>query len=91
MKIILSFIIFSLIIWSCSIKKQFTPQKTQAVIIENSAIEAKIKDLLVKMTLKEKVGQMLNIGLSAVLKGDYWNKKEQAVFDSVKFKKLVID
>lgn len=54
-------------------------------------IELKIQDLLSKMTLKEKAGQMLNIGLPSVLTGDYWDDRDHAVFDAEKFKKYIIE
>ena len=43
------------------------------------------------MTLKEKAGQMINIGLPSVLTGDYWDTRKRAVFDKEKFKKFIID
>lgn len=54
-------------------------------------IELKIQDLLSKMTLKEKAGQMLNIGLPSVLTGDYWDDRDSAVFDAKRFKKYIIE
>jgi len=54
-------------------------------------VEKKIEDLLAKMTLKEKAGQMLNIGLPTVLKGDYWDERDTTVFSAKKFKKYIIN
>ncbi|MGV6846142.1 MAG: glycoside hydrolase family 3 N-terminal domain-containing protein [Lutibacter sp.] len=55
--------------------------------------EEKIQEILKKMTLQEKAGQMLNIGLPLILKGDYWAQRDSAhtFFDAKKFKKYVID
>ena len=57
----------------------------------NQEIESKIQEVLNKMTLKEKAGQMLNIGLPSLLKGDYWDARERAEFDEQKFQKFIID
>ena len=59
--------------------------------LQTEETEAKIQDLLVKMTLKEKAGQMLNIGLPSVLEGEYWEKRNSVNFDTKKFKKFIID
>ncbi|MDD5149861.1 MAG: glycoside hydrolase family 3 N-terminal domain-containing protein [Flavobacterium sp.] len=58
---------------------------------QQKSIDQKVDSLLSLMTLKEKAGQMLNIGLPAVLTGDYWEKRETATFDQEKFKKLIVD
>ena len=58
---------------------------------ESSSIDVKVDSILALMTLKEKAGQMLNIGLPALLQGGYWDSKERAVFDQEKFKKLLIE
>ncbi|WP_372746080.1 glycoside hydrolase family 3 N-terminal domain-containing protein [Lutibacter sp.] len=75
------------IVFGCSISKEMKTDKTQ--ISDN--IELKISDLLAKMTLKEKAGQMLNIGLPTVLKGEYWAEKNSVDFDAEKVKKYIID
>jgi len=54
-------------------------------------IELKIQDLLSEMTLKEKAGQMLNIGLPTILTGEYWDERDSAVFDAEKFRKYIIE
>lgn len=43
------------------------------------------------MTLKEKAGQMLNIGLPAVLAGEYWGTRDKTIYDPAKFKSLIVD
>ncbi len=58
---------------------------------ESSLIDVKVDSILALMTLKEKAGQILNIGLPALLQGGYWDSKERAVFDQEKFKKLLIE
>lgn len=45
-------------------------------------IEKKVDQLLSKMTLEEKVGQMLNLGLPTILKGSYWDARDTAVLDT---------
>lgn len=59
--------------------------------LESAATEDRITDLLTQMTLKEKAGQMLNIGLPAILEGGYWDARDNAVFDSLRFKELITD
>lgn len=54
-----------------------------------SAEEGKINGILSQMTLEEKAGQMLNLGLPSVLTGDYWDERTQVMFDSVRFKKYI--
>lgn len=59
-------------------------------ISQTSSIDVKVDSILALMTLKEKAGQMLNIGLPAVLKGEYWDSRDSAVYDAEKFKELII-
>lgn len=89
MKNIIQILLVSIILWSCNSKEtaNYTSNKNH----DNQQIELKIQDLLAKMTLKEKAGQMLNIGLPAVLTGDYWDARDSAVFDAERFKKLIVD
>ena len=85
-KIFLSILlIVSLIIVGCKSQNKLT-NTTQT-----SSIEKKVDSILALMTLKEKAGQMLNIGLPAVLKGDYWDARDSAVYNAEKFKKLIIE
>ena len=55
--------------------------------LQTEETEAKIQELVAKMTLKEKAGQMLNIGLPLILKGEYWDVRDSVNFDAKKFKK----
>ncbi|OIQ30506.1 MAG: hypothetical protein BM564_02755 [Bacteroidetes bacterium MedPE-SWsnd-G2] len=72
-------------IWSCSNSSKNESQKS------TSEIDLKVEALIEKMTLKEKVGQMLNIGLPLILEGDYWSGRDSAVFHEAKFKSLITD
>ena len=78
-------LIISLIIVGCK------SQNKLANTTQTSSIDQKIDSILALMTLKEKAGQMLNIGLPAVLTGDYWDSRESTVYNSEKFKQLIID
>lgn len=91
MKRIIQLTLAVFLIWSCSTNEPFNPKTEKISSLETVETENKIKELLSQMTLKEKVGQMLNIGLPAVLKGEYWDSRDRVVFDSLKFKKLIID
>lgn len=81
----------SLLFLNCSISKHSENKGLLNTVNKKDDVEIKISALVTQMTLKEKVGQMLNIGLPAVLKGGYWDEKESTVFDEKKFKKLIID
>jgi beta-glucosidase len=43
------------------------------------------------MTLEEKVGQMLNIGLSALLSGPFYSYRDTLIYDSAKVQKLLVE
>lgn len=58
---------------------------------QSKSVDQKVDSLISLMTIKEKAGQMLNIGLPAILEGDYWGIRESTIYDSAKFKKLIID
>jgi beta-glucosidase len=58
---------------------------------QQKSVDQKVDSLLSLMTLKEKAGQMLNIGLPAILEGDYWGTRESTIYDPAKFKKLIVD
>ena len=57
---------------------------------QTSSIDTKVDSILALMTLKEKAGQMLNIGLPAVLEGGYWDARDSAVYNNEKFNELII-
>lgn len=90
MKKIFQIVLISMFLWNCT-SNQNSEDTALKSDIESMDVELKIQDLLSKMTLKEKAGQMLNIGLPAVLTGGYWDAKDSAVFDAEKFKNLIID
>ena len=87
MRKLIPLLIIASIVLSCD--KQQT--KDSSLSDEEQIIEKKVKSLLAKMTLKEKVGQMLNIGLPSILKGDYWDERDSAIFDEKKFQKFIVD
>ena len=90
MKKILQILLILSVVYSCTNNhsNKISVSKNNQKAIE---IEQKISELLSQMTLQEKAGQMLNIGLPTVLTGDYWDAREKAVFDAEKFKKYIID
>lgn len=87
MKKVIPFLIIASLFLSCN--KQQT--KNASLKDDEQIIEKKVKLLLAQMTLKEKVGQMLNIGLPSILKGDYWEERDSAAFDDGKFQKFIVD
>ena len=91
MKRIIQLIFLTILVFSCLKKEESKNEIVKVGLQKPVETELKIKDLLAQMTLKEKAGQMLNIGLPAVLTGDYWDARDSAVFDVEKFKNLIID
>jgi|FLOH01.1.fsa_nt_gi beta-glucosidase len=83
-------VIIIIFIWSCKTPIQQN-ETVEISTLESVKTEQKIKDILSQMTLKEKAGQMLNIGLPSVLTGGYWDARDSAVFDGERFKKFIID
>jgi beta-glucosidase len=51
----------------------------------------KIKAFIGQMTLEEKIGQMTNLGLTAVCKGPFYNDIDSLEIDTVKLKKYLLD
>jgi beta-glucosidase len=88
MKKLLFTTILSIFLINCSQNKQLSDNNSPKTTIE---VEQQIQKILQQMTLKEKVGQMLNIGLPTILTGGYWDARDSAVFDTEKFKKFIID
>jgi len=86
--ILFIFVVISLL--SCGKAFRKTSSIGNNVALDSVNIEIKIQELLKKMTLKEKAGQMMNIGLPALLSGSYWDARDTATFDSVRFKKYII-
>jgi beta-glucosidase len=54
-------------------------------------IYSKVDSILSKMTLKEKAGQMLNLGLPALLTGDFYTTRDTLIFDKEKVERLLVE
>ena len=54
--------------------------------VEDKEVEA----LLQKMTLEEKAGQMTNISLMALAKGDFWMRRDTVELDTAKMNELLL-
>jgi beta-glucosidase len=89
MKKIVQVLLLVIVITSCENKEQFVKTTSKVSTLQTNETESKIQSLLAKMTLKEKAGQMLNIGLPSLLTGNYWDVRDSTIFDTEKFKKLV--
>jgi beta-glucosidase len=66
-------------------------RKTKVSQFETAQTEEKIDQVIAQMTLKEKAGQMLNIGLPSLLTGAYWDLRDTAVFDKERFQRFIVD
>lgn len=53
-------------------------------------INSKVEDLISRMTLEEKVGQMTNIGLTALTKGPFYNDIDSLEIDTAKMNHLLL-
>ncbi|MBI9039930.1 glycoside hydrolase family 3 N-terminal domain-containing protein [Lutibacter sp.] len=84
-------ILIAMVVMSCSKNEKQVNLDFKVSDLQTEETEAKIQELVAKMTLKEKAGQMLNIGLPAVLKGEYWDARDSVNFDGKKFKKFIVD
>ncbi|MGD9994557.1 MAG: glycoside hydrolase family 3 N-terminal domain-containing protein [Salinivirgaceae bacterium] len=51
----------------------------------------KVDSVIRLMTLEEKVGQMLNVGLPALLQGPFYSSRDSLIFDSAKVQKLLVE
>jgi len=79
-------------LWSSCSTNEHSEVNTQKVSrLETVDTEQKINNLLAEMTLKEKAGQMLNLGIPSILSGAYWDLRDSAVFDQEKFQKFIIE
>lgn len=58
-------------------------------IKERSEIERKIDSILNSLTLEEKIGQMTNIGMTALCKGDFWTNTDSLELDTAKLRTLI--
>lgn len=59
--------------------------------VSDSLTEVKVDSLLSLMTLEEKVGQMTNIGLTAICEGDFWTDTDSLIIDTAKLKYMIND
>ena len=91
MEKIIYIVLFTVLLFSCSPSDKSKTTFSKVAELEDVKTEERIQELLAQMTLREKAGQMLNIGLPTILTGSYWDAREKAVFDLEKFKRYVID
>lgn len=77
-----TYLFILLLFASCSDKKSIDPE---------ARIYEQADSLLALMTLEEKVGQMLNIGLPALLTGPFYSTRDSLVFDTAKVNKLLVE
>jgi beta-glucosidase len=56
----------------------------------DQVIYLKVDSLIRIMTLEEKAGQMLNLGLASVLTGPFYSYRDTLVFDSAKVQELLV-
>jgi beta-glucosidase len=66
----------------------FVWMDTPLPISEN---DQKIESLIASMTLEEKAGQMTNISLMAVAKGEFWMRRDTIELDTAKIRDLIIN
>ena len=79
----ISFLVLVLLCVSCNTNYKNTHP--------DQKIYQKVDALLAEMTLKEKVGQMLNIGMSAILQGPFYTYRDSLIFDSAKVQKIMVE
>ena len=58
---------------------------------QSNDMKDRVEALLSKMTIEEKVGQMTNIGLTAITKGPFWNDIDSLEIDPEKIKKMLLE
>lgn len=58
---------------------------------EDRITYAKADSLIAQMTLEEKVGQMLNVGLGALLEGEFFAGRDTLIFDTSKVNRLIVE
>jgi beta-glucosidase len=80
------FIVAFLIVTGCNHVAE-TASSTVQYVSEN---ERKADSLLKLMTVEEKVGQMLNVGLAALLKGEFYADRDSIAFDTSKVHRLLV-
>jgi beta-glucosidase len=70
-------------------KKGSKTPAVSAPALTDAEIDAKVKELLAKMSIEEKVGQMTQINLNVVLKGGYGNM--DGTIDPEALRKAIVD
>ncbi len=65
-------------------------QKVDSKQASDQVIYRKVDSLMQIMTLEEKAGQMLNLGLASVLTGPFYSYRDTLVFDSAKVQELLV-
>ncbi len=70
-----------LVIFACNKEDSQDPDKL---------IYQKVDSIISLMTLEEKAGQMLNLGLPALLTGEFYSTRDTLVFDSAKINHLLV-
>jgi beta-glucosidase len=84
-KVILHLFIISISLISCKQPRETLDAREVREIRKAAAINRRIEELLSVMTLEEKVGQMINIGLPTLLQGDiYYAPRDTSIIDTVK-------
>ncbi len=56
----------------------------------SSELDEKVEALLKQMTLEEKAGQMCNVSLMALAKGDFWARRDTVELDTAKLNDLLL-
>ncbi len=80
-------IVYILLLFSIGCSQSNSPTSEK----QEDEIEKKIDELLAKMTLEEKVGQMVQVTLDVVCKGAPHDNKKEQVIDPEKLKKAIVD
>lgn len=74
--------VFTILLFrNCSVQENTNPDQ---IIYE------KVDSILSIMTLEEKAGQMLNLGLGALLQGDFFSYRDTLIFDTAKVNNLLV-
>ncbi len=65
-------------------------EKSEQPLISES-IDKRVEAILAKMTLEEKAGQMTNISLIALAKGEFWMRRDTVELDTAKIRDLILN
>lgn len=63
---------------------------TQNLDCKDQEIHDKVSILMKKMTLEEKAGQMLNVGLAALFEGPFYSNRDTLIFDKQKVQEILV-